>query len=417
MATFKAVVRPHQQRKDGKFPVSIRVTHQRQVLYIPMGLYVSKSQINKKTFEIKDQLVLVRAGQTIADYEKKLLSVDTESLRCMSGAELKSILMSGKRSIDYLGYCKELVEKDNYKWAALKSALNVIDEMGIKTMMVTDFTSQFLYRFKDYMDNRTFPIYKNGRKIGEKHYSVRTKNSYLVDVCKVFRMLQRQYNSEYDKVIPHDPFIGFKYYKDEVTQKKALTVEQLRAFFALKTENIKAQQAQDLMLLSFCLCGINLVDLLTLNRNAWDKKGNRIVYERRKTKGVRADNALSSIKIEPEIVEVFKKYLATSGEMLFDFNESSDVRKATRNIAMSVDRLCKETGFEHVSPYSFRHTWATIARNDCDISKDDIDLCLNHVGNNKMADVYIKPDWSRIDRANRKVLDYVFHPEKQTRIE
>ena len=405
---MKAVVLRHQERRDGKYPVSIRVIQNRQVSYIPTGLYVSKSQIHKKTFEIKDQLVLMRTGQTIADYEKRLLSIETEQLRQMSGKDLVKVLTVNKKGIDYLGYCKQLVEEDSYKWSSLKSALLVIEEMGITRMMATDFTSQFIYRFKDYMDNKKIAVMRGGKQVGIRGYSVRTKNSYLIEVCKVFRMLQRQYNTEFDKVIAHDPFVGFSYYKEEVTQKRAMTVEDVRSFFRLQPKNEKTRQAQDLMLLSFGMCGINLCDLLILRREQWDRKENRIVYERHKTRGVRADNALSSIRIEPEVEEVFRRYLAKDGELLFDFGESRDVRCATRNIAMSVDRLCKETGFKHVSPYSFRHTWATIARNECDISKDDIDLCLNHVGQNKMADVYIKPDWSRIDRANRKVLDYVF---------
>ncbi|MDR1347498.1 MAG: transposase, partial [Prevotellaceae bacterium] len=62
-----------------------------------------------------------------------------------------------------------------------------------------------------------------------------------------------------------------------------------------------------------------------------------------------------------------------------------------------------------LSTYYARHSWATIARNKCKISKSDIDECLNHVNSdNKLADVYIERDWSMIDEANRKVIDYIF---------
>lgn len=43
------------------------------------------------------------------------------------------------------------------------------------------------------------------------------------------------------------------------------------------------------------------------------------------------------------------------------------------------------------------------------ISKDDIDLCLNHVNEaRKMADVYIDKDFTRIDQANRRMIDLLF---------
>jgi integrase len=62
-----------------------------------------------------------------------------------------------------------------------------------------------------------------------------------------------------------------------------------------------------------------------------------------------------------------------------------------------------------LSSYYARHSWATIARNKCKISKSDIDECLNHVDPaQKMADVYIEKDWSFIDEASRSVISYVF---------
>jgi len=56
-----------------------------------------------------------------------------------------------------------------------------------------------------------------------------------------------------------------------------------------------------------------------------------------------------------------------------------------------------------------RHSWATIARNDCRVPKDDVALCLGHEdADNKVTDIYIRYDYSIIDEANRKILDLVF---------
>ena len=85
MATFKAVVQQHQQRRDGKYPVSIRITHNRKSVYLPTGLYCSISQINRRTFEIKDQFIITRTSATIRGYEQRLLNVDTADLFSMSG--------------------------------------------------------------------------------------------------------------------------------------------------------------------------------------------------------------------------------------------------------------------------------------------------------------------------------------------
>ena len=55
-----------------------------------------------------------------------------------------------------------------------------------------------------------------------------------------------------------------------------------------------------------------------------------------------------------------------------------------------------------------RHSWATIARNECGISMDDVAMALNHKSGHDVTDTYVKKDWGRIDKANRAVIDFVF---------
>jgi integrase len=73
-------------------------------------------------------------------------------------------------------------------------------------------------------------------------------------------------------------------------------------------------------------------------------------------------------------------------------------------------RLYDKTLPARLSYYYARHSWATIARNDCEIDMQTINEALNHASdaNMKITDVYVKKDFTRIWEANRKVLDYVF---------
>lgn len=58
--------------------------------------------------------------------------------------------------------------------------------------------------------------------------------------------------------------------------------------------------------------------------------------------------------------------------------------------------------------YIARHTWATIAINDVGIDKYTVHTALNHVDETmRVTDIYIKKDWSNIDNANRRVLDFM----------
>ena len=53
-----------------------------------------------------------------------------------------------------------------------------------------------------------------------------------------------------------------------------------------------------------------------------------------------------------------------------------------------------------------RHTWATIAHK-IEISKDVISLALGHEFGCKTTGIYIDYDLEQIDKANRKVIDYI----------
>lgn len=72
--------------------------------------------------------------------------------------------------------------------------------------------------------------------------------------------------------------------------------------------------------------------------------------------------------------------------------------------------------FPDLSSYWSRHTWATIAAS-LDIPKETISASLGH-GGNSVTDIYIKFDENKIDKANRKVIDYVNkQPQHKTDIE
>ena len=412
MATFKAVVQQHQQRRDGKFPISIRVTNNRRSCYIATGLYCSLSQINRKTFEIKDQFIIARTVQTITEWERKMLTVDSAALSAMDNKELKNFLTLSPSGIDYLGFCRGLIAANPLKWRVLGSCLTVITDMGIDRMSVLDFNSTFLRKFKDYLDNTLFPVRKNGIIVEHKHYALNTKKEYLTTICQVFRMLQRQYNTEFNTVIYHNPFIGLDMYQRGETPKRSMAADRVKAFFDLQVSMKSQQMTIDMMKLSFCLCGINLMDIFAMEKSAFDEKTMRISYVRHKTQSHRINHTPTSVRVEPEIYDIIKKYRAPDGDKrLFAFSTYGPDYISTKKVYMKLRRLCEVKDFEAITPYCFRHSWATIARNDCGISKDDIDLCLAHAGNNPMADVYIRPDWSRIDNANRKVLDFVFGRE------
>ena len=59
--------------------------------------------------------------------------------------------------------------------------------------------------------------------------------------------------------------------------------------------------------------------------------------------------------------------------------------------------------------YAARHSWATIALNKCGIDKYVVHEALNHIDESmRVTDIYIQRDFVNENKANAKVLRYVF---------
>lgn len=208
------------------------------------------------------------------------------------------------------------------------------------------------------------------------------------------------------------PFRRFKI-RPEATRKRSLTIEELRRFIGMEVEEYQ-QFYKDMFLLSFYLIGINAADLASLAEITSD---GRIEYDRAKT------HRKYSIKVEPEAMEIIKKYQGRNG-LLCIADRWSDHRnflhqfnKALKNMG-SVERVgrggrkVRTPAFPRLSSYWCRHTWATIAYNECGISEDIIGQALGHASAHTTTSIYINRNSKLVDEANRRVLDWVLYGKR-----
>jgi integrase len=69
----------------------------------------------------------------------------------------------------------------------------------------------------------------------------------------------------------------------------------------------------------------------------------------------------------------------------------------------------KELKLPDLEYYAARHSWATIALNKCKIDKYTVHAALNHVDESmRVTDIYIERDFVNENKANQKVIKYVF---------
>ena len=232
----------------------------------------------------------------------------------------------------------------------------------------------------------------------------RAQSLYLGELRHIYKQACLEYNTETEIVLPPMLFDRFKVPKQRMVGQRALDVDTIRKFFAYEPKTSRQTLAQDACMLSVCLMGTNSVDLY----NATYYKDGIFAYERTKTKDRRNDRAYIEIAVHERIKPLFVKYKG-KGKHVFDFSERYGKHEDfNRAINIGLKEIASELGIDKLQFYQFRHSVATIARNDLHYAKSDIDEMLNHVGDNRIADIYIKKDFSVINEINRKVINYIF---------
>lgn len=81
------------------------------------------------------------------------------------------------------------------------------------------------------------------------------------------------------------------------------------------------------------------------------------------------------------------------------------------NVNNGIKQLCKSMGIPKerwYSAYTFRHTWGTVAQNDCGASIAEVVFGMNHSHGHTITRGYIKIDFTPAWELNAKVIDFIF---------
>jgi len=209
------------------------------------------------------------------------------------------------------------------------------------------------------------------------------------------------------------PFRKFQI-KTERQRYLFLNAKEMREYKNFPVEPFM-EKYRDLFVLGFYLIGINLSDLLELPADCI--KNGRLLYRRNKT------GRLYDIKVEPEAMEIIKKYKgekhllyildgdqtkeASFRRTLGDYLKRIGPTKMEKNKKGALIKKAITPLHKDIVWYTARRSWATIAA-ELDIPKETIGKALGHSEwDNTTTDLYISFDYKKIDEANRKVIDYV----------
>lgn len=378
--------------KKGVHPVSFLVCQAKTKKRIPTEIYLSETDLSRNGKKIKN----FEKAKLLEDMRRKLedrlfgLSLEIAAGGLDAEAIAKMLVLRDDTELDFFVFADKWIGKAKIKGVQnYCSMLHSVEAyLGRRKLPFSSLNYTFLKGFEDYLSGKP-----------------RAQSLYLGEIRHLFREAMREYNDDYTQVIKNDPFVRYRVPKQQMKKGvRALSLEELLRVYSYEGRpRSRAQLARDCFILSFCLMGMNSVDMY----GCTDCRDGVIRYNRAKTKDRRSDGAYIEVRVHPFISGLMKRY--RGDKCVFNFSRRyCDAAALNKHINVGLKEVGRAVGIEDLEFYQARHTFATLSRNLMKFSKSDVDEALNHVGTMDIADVYIKKDFSIINENNFKLIDRVF---------
>lgn len=420
MLTIKAEIKRKEQKVDGTYNVKLRFTLDRKVKRLSTSLFVKPEDLTRSGSFKKNSPILKEINSLVQSYQSKCNAMEID-LHSYSLEKIFSMLKFEEQKlqeIDFIKFARQWIKEATIKSKADYTTVvnSIVDFIKRDYLYISEIKVSFINEYAEFLQKRRNARIKKLIEQGKPVPSNRMQSSYMGAFRHLYKEAQCKYN-DFDNqlfLIPNSPFDKIHIPRQEVTRKRAIDSSIIRKIYALPYKNeCKGQKgtcrydlAKDMFILSFCLIGMNSVDIYEAN----SLEGNTLLYNRAKTKDRRNDNAKMKVDIPTMILPIIEKYKDMKGKHLFRFYLDYADRKAfNKAINKGLKQIGDELEIEDLEFYAARHSWATIALNKCKIDKYTVHAALNHVDPSmRVTDIYIERDFVAENEANQKVLEYVF---------
>ncbi len=404
MGTVRVVLRKCRKLKDGRYPIAIRLTHNKKVKYIFTGYsalerewhgkyptylnnkYPNQKELNQYLFQqyskVNSQLLkFEQTGKpyTVYDLHSKTINKPSPT----------TLFKFTENLIDKLTRSDRIGSAENYR-----TALNVVKRFSNgKDFHFEDLNYKWLTDFEAY------------------HYS---RGNSPVSLSVYLRSVRSLFNKAIMHGIVDESYYPFGRNKYRIpkgpSQKRAISKEDI-----IKIENLNLQinspmwHATNYFLFSFYTMGMNWSDMAHLQLK--NIVNGRIDYIRLKTK--RKTVKAFSIKINSKIQDILSFYNVgkVPDDFVFPIIKRTgspiiireDIKNRLRRYNKNLERIGILCGIEEkLTSYVSRHSWATIAKK----SGIDIGIISDALGHKdtQVTRTYIDSFGSEeIDNANDSV--------------
>lgn len=402
MASVILLLYKHSPTLDGKYPVKIRIIHNRKSRYITTGEHlaekewdedkdcVSRKHPYQKTMNIHLSNKRNEIAEIVLDLERKNPSIRINEL--MNHLKRKTSKQTFQQYANLL-IIQMKKEKLFGNAGAYEDAISQLKMFNpSENLMFEDITLSFLEKWERW------------HLAKEKGNHINSLNTYLRSVRAIYNRAIR------DHVVGKEdyPFTEYKI-KGQKTRKRAIKKE---IFAAIRDINLtpddKLFYSWKYFMFSFYCRGMNWKDLCLLKWKENIVEG-RIEYKRAKTK---TENKGTSIKITPQIQEIINAFWPITGSQTFIFPIITEkdperiykqIKNRTKKFNSDLREIAKMVGIKtNLTSYVARHSWASIA-NSLGTPIGTISEGLGHK-NISTTQIYIDDlDTEALDAANAKI--------------
>lgn len=396
--------------KNGLYPIKLRISAQRSNTSVNTGVYIKENafigkpehsiantyprakQINQDLYSLYFRYMsaiidLERSGRlsamSAADIHKYVTNTDIKPKEKEAGTK-KAERMFMPCMVDYRNQCRTDRTKQGFDYS-----MKMITRFNraAEKLHFEDINYPFLTEFDHWMENNGIGIATRGIVFR----NIRTIYNYAI-------------NSDWVDIKLY-PFRKFKI-KQHNKEKVYLPEEKMHALLSLDLSQEQGnglELARDFFLLSFMLCGINPIDLYNLPAET-----EQISFVRQKIKF--HEPLPVHIRLQPEAKYLISQHKGT--RYLLDLAEKYlSFESCYHFMKHRLKKLGEMIGCPDITFYWARYTWATYA-SKIDVSDSTISKALGHTDSTLAEKRYISFDWSKVDKANRRVLDYAFYNEE-----
>ena len=387
MITTRLYLDTRRSGENSPSPLKLAIYWKGSESYLFTGFKLSPEKWDPKTKAAKE----LPTRLSISKFKMKVDSLlmewqDEHRLDGLSSSDIRR-MVERELSPDAADKARFLAQMEIYAVTRPKRRTSEIYQATIDRIRAFDVSADAL-RFEDitidWLDSFDAFLARTSKKRNARNIHLRNIRAVFNDALK-------------KRLTTYYPFRCYEI-RPEPTMKRSLTVEQLRLLFASALPDWQ-QRYVDFFKISFMLIGMNTEDILHVTGIA----GGRLEYQRAKT------YKPYSIKVENECAEIIARYRG-QGQLLDPLDTYANTHNWTSRVNNVLKEICKPLGLPPISVYWARHSWATIA-SELDIPKETIAAALGHSAST-VTDIYINFDRTKIDRANRQVLDYVLYDRK-----